>query len=484
MEPSTDTVKVVRNWIGGAWAHHDGPTIDVVNPATGQVVARQPDTAVDEVARAVEAARRAFDEWRWQNPRMRAERLHAIADRVAVHETTLARSVTLEMGKPLGEATGEVQKLAQALHFYAEEATRIRGSIVPNTEDGFTSLVEHEPVGVVAAISPWNYPLELIGWKLGAALASGCTLVIKPSEYTPSCAVQLMQCVAEAGAPAGVVNLVTGAGDTGRALTQHPGVDKIAFTGSGLTGAAIARSVPGVKPMSMELGGNCPMIVTDKADVAAAVKGAVRRGFRNAGQICIAVNRIYVHESVYREFIGALAGAAEKLVVADGLGRPDADVGPVANREIHQRTLQHLRDAVDRGARLLCGGGAPADAGEGLFLMPTVVVDCDQSMLVMHEETFGPLVGVASYQDIDEAIALANSTDAGLAAYAYTEDLSQAFHLSRRLDFGNVAVNNVDAGIINAPYGGRKGSGHGSEHGREGMDGYLQIKHTRMRHGA
>jgi len=476
--------RAARNFVDGAWAEHDGALIDVVNPATGQVVAQVADTPAEEVDRAVRAAARAFAEWRFSNPTVRADLLHRLADEVAAREVELGRSVTVEMGKPLGEARGEVRKLALALHFYAEEATRVRGSIVANTEEGFTSLVEHEPIGVVGAITPWNYPLELIGWKLGASVAAGCTIVVKPSEYTPTAGLLLMECVEAAGFPAGVVNLVTGAGATGAALTQHPVVDKIAFTGSGRTGAAIARSVPNVKPMSMELGGNCPLVVTANADVAAAVKGALRRAFRNAGQICIAINRAYVHDSVHDEFVAGLVAGAQQLVVADGLEQPDADVGPVTNQEILDRSLAHVRDAVDHGARVACGGEAPAGAGPGLFLSPTVLVDCDQEMLVMHAETFGPVLGVSRYSDLDDALQRANSTDAGLAAYAYTQDLGEAFTLRKRLDFGNVAVNNVDAGIINAPYGGRKGSGYGYEHAREGMDGYLQIKHTRLRHGA
>ena len=477
-------IRAGRNYVDGEWAEHTGALIEVVNPATGQVAAQVPDTPAPEVDRAVRAAKRAFQDWRFTNPSVRAQLLHRLADEVAAREVELARSVTVEMGKPLNEARGEARKLALALHFYAEEATRVRGSIVANTEEGFTSLVEHEAIGVVGAITPWNYPLELIGWKLGASVAAGCTIVVKPSEYTPTSAVLLMECVQACDFPPGVVNLVIGAGATGAALTQHPDLDKIAFTGSGRTGAAIARSVPNVKPMSMELGGNCPLVVTDRADVAAAVKGALRRAFRNAGQICIAINRAYVHESVYEEFAERLAVGADKLVVADGLQQPDADVSPVTNREILDRRLAHVADAGDRGARVLCGGSAPAGREQGLFLSPTVVGECDQSMLLMREETFGPVLGLSRYSDLDDALARANSTDAGLAAYAYTEDLGQAFTLSKRLDFGNVAVNNVDAGIINAPYGGRKGSGYGYEHAREGMDGYLQIKHTRLRHGA
>lgn len=473
-----------RNWIGGEWVEHTGPTIDVVNPSTNTVVARQADTSADEVGRAIAAARTAFADWRSVNPSVRAQLLHAIADSVARRIDELAEAVTVEMGKPYDEARGEARKLVTALHFYAEEATRLHGSIVPNTDDGFSSLVEYEPIGVVAAIAPWNYPLELIGWKLGAGLAAGCTMVIKPSEYSPTSGLLLAECVAETDLPAGVVNMITGAGQTGAALTQHPDIDKIAFTGSGATGAAIARGVAKATSMSMELGGSCPLIVTETADIAEAVRGTLRRAFRNAGQICISINRAYVHDAVYDDYVAALADGAAKLVVADPRQVPDADMGPVVNREIFDRTVAHIADAEAKGARVAAGGGPIEELAPGLFLQPTVLADTDQSMLVMHEETFGPVVGVARYSDLDQAISDANSTSAGLAAYGYCRDLGQTFTLSKQLDFGNVAINNVDAGIINAPYGGRKGSGFGVEHGKEAIDGYLQVKHTRIRHGA
>lgn len=472
-----------RNWIDGVWTDHQGPTIDVINPATGQVVASQPDTPAEQIDAAVAAARAAFASWRTVNPSVRAGHLHAIADRVALRIDDLATAVTLEMGKPLDEARGEARKLVAALHFYAEEATRLRGSIVPNSDDGFSSLVEYEPIGVVAAIAPWNYPLELIGWKLGAGLAAGCTMVIKPSEYSPSSGVLLAECIAATDLPPGVINMITGAGQTGGALTQHPDIDKIAFTGSGATGAAIARGVAKATSLSMELGGSCPLIVTETADLAESVRGTLRRAFRNAGQICISINRAYVHADVYDDYLAALAEGATRLVVADPLQTPDADVGPVVNSEIFDRTSAHIADAVERGARVIAGGGPIAELAPGLFLQPTVVADTDQDMMIMHQETFGPVIGVARYTDLDEAIARANSTSAGLASYGYCRDLGQTFTLSKQLDFGNVAINNVDAGIINAPYGGRKGSGFGVEHGREAIDGYLQVKHTRIRHG-
>lgn len=473
-----------QNHIDGQWlGSTGGRQLSVVNPATQEVVARVPDSDERDVDFAVGAAVKAWDTWRWLNPSVRAGHLHRVGDAVAAGEEDLARSITREMGKPLGEARGEVRKLAKTFHFYAEETTRSTGAVIPNEEDGFTSLVEKEPIGVVAAIAAWNYPVELIGWKLAAALGAGCTIVVKPSEYAPTSAIELFRCLERAGLPPGVANLVIGAGDTGRALVAHPGFNKIAFTGSEATGAAIARSAPGAKPMSMELGGSCPMVVTGHADLAAAVGGALRRSFRNAGQICIAINRVYAHASRYEEFVERLARAAEGLVVADGLAVADADVGPVTNGEVLAKVERHVEDARAKGARVACGGGRRDDLGAGNFYAPTVLADCTPDMLVMHEETFGPVVGVTAYEDLDAVVEQANSTTAGLAAYVYSTDLTEVFTLSRRLDFGSVAVNNVDAGIINAPYGGRKGSGYGYEHGREGLDGYLQLKHVRVRHG-
>jgi succinate-semialdehyde dehydrogenase/glutarate-semialdehyde dehydrogenase len=386
-------VRAGRNFVDGAWVDSAGDgMLSVVNPATLQVVAEVPDSDDRDVDHAVTAACRAFGTWRWVNPSIRAGHLHAVGRVVADAEDRLAGSITREMGKPLSEARGEVRKLARTFHFYAEETTRSLGAVIPNEEDGFTSLVEREPIGVVAAITPWNYPLELIGWKLAASLGAGCTIVIKPSEYTPSSAIELFRCLETAGVPAGVANLVTGGGATGRALVAHPAINKVAFTGSEATGAAIVKTVQGVKPTSMELGGNCPLIVTGHADLDAAVAGAARRSFRNAGQICIAINRAYVHRDLYEEFVQRLARAADGLVVADGLAKEDADVGPVANRGILEKVERHVADACARSARVLAGGRRPAGMEHGLFYAPTVLADCTQDMLVMHEETFGPVI--------------------------------------------------------------------------------------------
>lgn len=469
----------LANFIGGRWVD-SADTLEAVNPATGEVIAVMSSAGAPEVDAAVAAARAAFEEWRFVNPSVRAGYLHRIGDRVKAREAELAAAITAEMGKTLGEATGEVDKLATAFHFYAEEATRVHGEVIPNDVDGFTSLAVLEPVGVVGAITPWNYPLELVGWKLCAAVAAGCTIVVKPSQFSSVSPVLLFQCIQEAGLPDGVVNLVLG--EAGPAMTSHRGFDKLAFTGSTATGDRIARSVPRAVPLTMELGGTCPMIVTDRADLDAAITGAARRGFRNAGQICIAINRIYVHESLYEAFVDGLTAKVAALTVGNG-AEDGVDVGAMATAAGLAVVEEHVRDARERGARVTTGGSRTGDPA-GNFYAPTVVADTTPDMLIMSEETFGPVVGVMAYRDLADAVGLANGTDSGLASYVYTQDLTQAHDLGRVLDFGNVAINNVDAGIMNAPYGGRKGSGFGVEHGKAGLLGYLENKHIRIRYGA
>ncbi|MGY2402456.1 aldehyde dehydrogenase family protein [Pseudomonas sp. SDO5271_S396] len=473
-------------FINGQFRQGAGARLPVENPATGEVLGHIAAATPAEINEAVAAARRAFLVWSRELPKTRATALHRLGDLIAADAQNMAHVMTAEQGKPVNEARGEVLKLAEACHFYAEEATRVHGEIVPNDQPGFQSLVVREPVGVVAAITPWNYPAELVGWKLCASLASGCTIVIKPAELTPYTALAIAQKCLEAGIPAGVVNVLTGKGSqVGQALVEHPDVSKVAFTGSSAVGLHIQRSCPQVKRLSLELGGNCPMVVTASADVAAAVKGATRRSFRNCGQICIAINRIYVHRSIYDEFVTQLGAAADALTVRNGLENPGADLGAMASAEPLNKTRDHLEDALAKGARLVAGGKAPQgeEFARGHFFRPTVVADCTHQMLVMSEETFGPLVGVAPFDTLAEAVQLANDTPYGLASYVYARDLVDIHTLSAQLDYGNVAINNVDAGIMNAPYGGRKQSGVGYEHGREGLLEYFNFKHVRLHHG-
>ncbi len=473
-------------FIDGAFQTGKGAALPVVNPATGQEVGTIPATQPDELNDAVAAARRAFATWSRLNARKRADALHRLGDAIAGDADAMARIMTAEQGKPLNEARGEILKLADACHFYAEEATRVHGEVVPNDQNGYQSLVLREPIGVVGAITPWNYPAELVGWKLCASLAAGCTIIIKPAELTPFTALAIAEKTLEVGIPAGVVNVVTGKGSkVGQAMVEHPGVDKIAFTGSSAVGLHIQQSCPQVKRLSLELGGNCPMIVTQSADLALAVKGAARRGFRNAGQICIAVNRIYVARPLYEDFVRELGATADRLTVANGLETPDADLGAMASGEPLGKTQDHIRDALAKGARLVAGGAAPEGEAyrDGFFFRPTVVADCTHDMKVMTEETFGPLVGVMPFDTLDEAVALANDTPYGLASYLYARDMVDIQAVSSGLDYGNVAITNVDAGIMNAPYGGRKQSGIGYEHGREGLLEYFNFKHVRLFHG-
>ena len=470
-------------YIGGNWVSGTGARINVINPATFQVVGTIACASHGEIDQAFAAARQAFPVWSRLPPVQKAHLLRRVAEIIHHRATELGRLMTSEQGKPVNEAIGEIRKLAKTFEFYAEEATRIHGEIIPNESDSCQSLVMWDPIGVVAAISPWNYPAELIGWKVAAGLAAGCTLVVKPPALTPLCPLAIMSCLEAAGLPAGTVNMVTGTGShVGQYMAESPHADKIAFTGSSEVGLRIQQSANNVKRMGLELGGNCPLIVTAQADLGDAVVGAVRRSFRNCGQICIAINRIYVECSVYEPFLARLGQAANDLVVDNGLDNPAADLGAMCSAEPLQKTRSHLADALAKGARLIAGGSAPEGQKfeKGYFFRPTALADCNHDMLVMTEETFGPLVGVAGFDNLPQAVALANDTPYGLAAYVYSKNLDEMRYLSRNLDYGNVAVNTVDAGVITVPYGGRKQSGIGVEHGREGMMEYLNVKHIRL----
>jgi len=471
-----------RLFIDGQFVAGLGASAAVENPATRETIGQMACATIEETHVAVAAARRAFDAWSALPARARSQALHRLGAAISQDAHAMAQVLTLEQGKPVNEARGEIEKLAEACHFYAEEAVRIHSTLVAGDTPYDSSQIRHEPIGVVGAITPWNYPAELIGWKLCAALAAGCTIVIKPSELTPFTALLIAAKVRQAQIPAGVVNVVTGGAAVGQALVDHLDVAKIAFTGSSATGLAIQKRCPQIKRLSLELGGNCPLIVTEQADLAAAVKGAVRRAFRNAGQICIAINRIYVQRAVYAPFVEAMARATDALTVANGLTQPDADMGPLAAEGPLTKTRAHLQDALAQGARLVAGGAPPAGDAftQGYFFRPTVVADCHHGMQVMSEETFGPLAGVMPFDTLAQAVTLANDTPYGLAAYVYTRDAGEMRWLTRYLDYGNVAVNNVEAGVMNAPFGGRKQSGIGVEHGRAGLFEYLQFKHVRL----
>ncbi len=472
--------------IAGRWVEaSDGGVIGVVNPATEEVFATVPKANADDVKVAIESADNSFASWAKLSPAQRSDYLRKACALVMERHKEIARVMTTEEGKPLLEAEGEVKKAAKILRYYAEEGQRVYGRIISNAEADTQSRVVYQPIGPTAAISPWNYPVELVAWKVGAALAAGCTMVVKPPSLTPVSPLFFLKCLDDAGLPPGVVNACPGPGATvGKQLIESERIKKVAFTGSTEVGRRILREcAANMKKVSLELDGHCPLIVCKNCDIDAAVKGATRRSFRNMGQICIALNRIYVHREVIDEFLRRFVECVGKLVIGNGLARIPCDLGPMANQEGIEKAQRHIKDALEKGAKIACGGGRPQgkEFSKGHFFQPTVLTDVNHDMLVMKKETFGPVVGVMAFDSLDEAIELANDTPYGLAAYAFTNSLEDSDRLCRELNSGNVAVNNVDAGVINAPYGGWKESGQGYEHGPEGLYEYLKAKHLRIR---
>jgi len=458
-----------------------GEWIPVQNPATEEEIAQVPRGMPEDVAAAAEVAAAAFPAWSRTPPAERARLLRACADRVAARADALALQLTEEQGKPLAEARKEIDEVIRTFIYYAGAAVTVPGEIAPTDAATTKSLVFKYPVGVVAAIGPWNYPVSLLAWKIAPALAAGCALVVKPATETPLAALAMVEEVQAAGVPPGVVNLVTGYGrDIGDALVDHPLVRKISFTGSTEVGRRImARAANGPKRVSLELGGHCPLIVWHDADFDRAVRDGVHRSFRNMGQICNSVNRIYVHRRIAEAYVEAFVRATRTLRVGDGR-TPGVDLGPMATRAGMVKTLEHIADGVARGAALLCGGRRPPSVGgsRGYFLEPAVLADVDHTMKVMQEETFGPLAPIMVVDDLDQAIALANDTEYGLVAYAYTRDLRTAMEFVDRLEAGSIGVNSVSVASVYAPYGGWKASGLGRELGLHGLEGYLELKHA------
>lgn len=472
-------------FINGEWRNaSDGGTFEVIDPRTATPFAKVPKATRQDVDAAVEAADAAFYDWSHKNVFERSALLRKASLLVEADKERIGRLMSREQGKPAAEAIGEVQKGAEILRYYAEEGERVYGRVIANADADTSSMVVYQPVGPCAAISPWNYPIELLAWKVGAALISGCTLVAKLPSETPLSPLLFIEKVMEAGLPKGVLNAITGAGrDVGGWLLENPKLRKVAFTGSTAVGKTVmAGCVENLRRSSMELGGSLPMLVFNDCDLDAAVAGAVRRSFRNMGQICIAVNRIYVQREIYEEFLRRFAAATEKLTVGDGLAQ-NVDLGPMCNKGGLRTVTEHVEDAVAKGARLLAGGKAPRIAGfeDGYWYRPTILADVDHTMKIMTEETFGPAIGVMPFDTAEEAIRLANDCIYGLASIVYTQNLTTANTCALEIEAGNVAINNVDAGVINAPYGGWKESGFGHEHGPEGLHEYLNVKHIRLR---
>jgi succinate-semialdehyde dehydrogenase / glutarate-semialdehyde dehydrogenase len=464
---------------GGA---HEG--LAVTNPADQEAVGYAPVADAGLVDKAVNLAAEAFPKWSTTPAPERSRRLAAIASWVRDNGDHLARTLTLEQGKPLSEARSEVDAAAQAFDYYAAEAIRVYGEVIPTGSRTLRSLVIRQPIGVVAAITTWNYPLGLMAWKLAPALAAGCTVVAKPAEETPLAVLDMVAGAAASGLPPGVINSVNGEGATvGTWLASHPQVSKVSFTGGTATGKRILElAAKDIKRVTLELGGHSPMIVSADAPMDKAVADAVKRSFRNAGQLCNSVNRIFVDRTVVDEFVTKFAAAAGKLAV--GAGMDDPDVGPLSNERGRARVEEQVDDARRRGADVLVGGRRPEDPAlsRGFYYLPTVVVGGD-GMAMLCQETFGPVAPVVVVGDLDDAIERANSLEYGLVCYLYTRDLQTGLLGAERLEFGTVNVNNVGGGEVAFPYSGWKQSGLGIELSHQGLEDYLNTKHVRIEAG-
>jgi len=471
--------------IDGKWVEAESEeNFEVINPATSKVIAKVPAGGREDVRKALKAAERVFKEWGNLPPVQRAKFMHKAANSIRKHEEEISRLLTQEQGKPLLEARGEIRGAADAIDYYAEEAHRILGEVIPTNSAKQHSLVIKQPIGVVAAIGPWNYPVSLLIWKLAPALIAGCTVVAKPASYTPLSAIRTFECFVEAGIPVGVLNLVTGPGSiVGDELVKNPAAKKIAFTGETHTGKEImSKAGTNLKRLSLELGGSCPLIVCEDADLESAVKGGVYRSFRNMGQVCNSINRIYVDKAVASRFIEMFVEETKRLKIGNGLKEPEVDLGPMITDEQRKHTEEHIKDAISKGARVLCGGKEPEgeEFKRGFFFEPTVLTEVNHAMLIMQEETFGPVAPIMVVNDMEEVVKLANDTRYGLVSYVYTKDLKRAISIAESLECGTVDINNVSGGEVPYPYGGWKESGLGLELSHYGLEEYLEVKHIRV----
>jgi len=467
-------------YINGQWLDADSAvTITVTNPANGEVLGTIPEMGAAETQIAIDAANAALPAWRGLTAKERAVKLQAWFRLMMENQDDLGLMMTLEQGKPLAEAKGEIAYAASFIEWFAEEAKRVYGETIPGHQPDKRIVVLKQPIGVAAAITPWNFPAAMITRKAGAALAAGCTMVIKPAAETPYSALALADLAERAGIPAGVINIVTGdAVAIGGVLTSSPIVRKLSFTGSTPIGIKLMeQSAPTLKKLSLELGGNAPFIVFDDADIDAAIEGAMISKYRNAGQTCVCANRLYIQAGIYDAFAAKLKVAVEKLKVGSGL-EASSTTGPLISNAAVNKVQSHIQDALDKGATILTGG-KPHELG-GTFFEPTIMTNVDSSMKVAQEETFGPMAPLFKFTDVDDVIAQANDTEYGLAAYFYTNNLSRVWKVSEALDYGMVGIN---TGLIStevAPFGGVKASGLGREGSHHGIEEYLEMKYLCM----
>ncbi|QQN75748.1 NADP-dependent succinate-semialdehyde dehydrogenase [Croceicoccus sp. YJ47] len=462
-------------YIDGAWVDADnGQTIQVNNPATGEIIGTVPKMGASETRRAIEATDRALPAWRALTAKERAAKLQRWFELMMANQEELAHLMTLEQGKPLVESRGEIAYAASYIEWFAEEGKRVYGDIIPSHQPDKRLLTLKQPIGVTAAITPWNFPTAMITRKAGPALAAGCTMVIKPASQTPFSALAMAALAELAGIPRGVLSVVTGsAGEVGRELTSNPIVRKLSFTGSTEIGRQLmAECANDIKRVSLELGGNAPFIVFEDADLDAAVEGALVSKYRNAGQTCVCANRLYIHDSVYDAFTDKLKAAVAKLKVGNGLS-DGITTGPLIDEKAVAKVEEHIKDAVALGAQVAAGGNRL----NGNFFEPTILVNVPKNAKVAKEETFGPLAPLFRFTDENDVITQANDTEYGLAAYFYARDLGRVFRVGEALEYGIVGVNTGIISAETAPFGGIKASGIGREGSKYGIEDYLEIKY-------
>ncbi len=465
------------NLVGGTWTGaNSGETIDVTNPATGETLGTVPNCGTAETERAIAAATQAFPDWSRSNLLTRVGLLHDLHDALLDNQEPLAQLLTAEQGKPLAEARGEIAIGAAYIRWFAEEIRRTKGEIVPSPTNDRRLLVTHHPVGVVGAITPWNFPSSMLARKLGPALAAGCTVVAKPATATPYSGLVWGKLAEDVGFPAGVVNIVTGSSrQIGGAIMASPDVRKVTFTGSTEVGKTLIRqSADTVKKVSMELGGNAPFLVFDDADIDAAIEGAMIAKYRNMGQTCVCTNRFYVQSGIHDEFVEKLNTATAALVIGNGT-EDGVQQGPMIDMAAVEKVEEMIGDARAKGGQVTQGGERHEKGGT--FFQPTVITGATADMQFATDEIFGPLSAIFKFETEEEAVSAANATEYGLAAYAYTRDLGRAFRLNEGLDYGLIGINSGLITTVEVPFGGLKESGMGKEGGSQGLDDYLETKY-------
>ncbi|TQR18238.1 NAD-dependent succinate-semialdehyde dehydrogenase [Psychrobacillus soli] len=465
-------------FINGKWIHEGSKgTFDVVNPSTKQVIAKVPKGGSTEAKQAINAAEVAFPIWTKLTAQERGYYLLKIRDLMLEHKEEIGTIISLEMGKAYTEAVGEVTYAASFLTWYAEEGKRVYGETIPASDASKRLMVIKQAAGVVAAITPWNFPIAMMTRKIGPALAAGCTSIVKPASQSPLTALAFARIVELAEVPAGVINIIVGAtGEISNEIFESDVVRKVSFTGSTEIGKDLVKaSAKTLKKLSLELGGHAPFLVLEDADIEQAATGAILSKFRNAGQTCVCANRIFVHKNVAEQFKEAFVKKAEKLIVGESIDAT-VQVGPLVNAEGLLKVEEQVQDAVNKGAKIETGG-EKIDSLEGFFYKPTILSGVTSDMIIMSEETFGPVAPIVEFESIDEVIQEANSTQYGLAAYVYTRDLATAITVSERLEFGIIGLNDAAPGVSQAPFGGIKHSGYGREGGHQGISDYLEEKY-------